>query len=70
MKEMFVYDIEILGGNFFCATFINPKTNEKLISMIADFCGQQVEKVAKDCERDYWMSAKESLEYGIVDKVL
>ena len=46
------------------------KTNEKLISMIADFCGQQVEKVAKDCERDYWMSAKESLEYGIVDKVL
>ena len=34
MKDLYVYDIEILGGNFFCSTFINPKTNEKLVCYV------------------------------------
>ena len=46
------------------------KTNEKLIGMIAEFCGQPIEKVSKDCERDCWLSAEESLAYGLVDKVI
>lgn len=46
------------------------KTNEKLVGMIAGFCGKSVEEVTKDCERDYWMSAEEAVEYGLVDKVV
>jgi hypothetical protein len=45
MKEMFVYDIEILGGNFFCATFINPKTNEKQIFVVYNKIEYDIKKL-------------------------
>nr|MCR5827764.1 ATP-dependent Clp protease proteolytic subunit [Bacteroidales bacterium] len=32
--------------------------------------GQPYEKVAADGERDYWMTAQEALEYGMVDEIL
>ena len=32
--------------------------------------GQPLEKVAEDTDRDYWMSAEESLEYGLVGKII
>jgi len=38
--------------------------------ILAENCGQKVEKVMKDFDRDYWMDAKESVAYGIVDKLL
>ena len=38
--------------------------------ILADNCGQTFEKVMKDFDRDYWMDAKESVEYGIVDALL
>jgi len=38
--------------------------------ILAENCGQKVEKVMKDFDRDYWMDAKESIAYGIVDKLL
>jgi ATP-dependent Clp protease protease subunit len=38
--------------------------------ILADNCGQTFEKVMKDFDRDYWMDAKESVEYGIVDGLL
>src|SRR6187549_2112004 len=38
--------------------------------ILADNCGQTFEKVMKDFDRDYWMDAKESVAYGIVDKVV
>ncbi|MEO6405830.1 MAG: ATP-dependent Clp protease proteolytic subunit [Ferruginibacter sp.] len=38
--------------------------------ILAENCGQPVEKVLKDFNRDYWMDAKESIEYGIVDHVM
>ncbi len=38
--------------------------------ILADNCGQTFDKVMKDFDRDYWMGAKESLEYGIVDGIL
>ena len=38
--------------------------------ILAENCGQSVEKIMKDFDRDYWMDAKESVAYGIVDKVL
>ncbi len=38
--------------------------------ILADNCGQSYEKVMKDFDRDYWMDAKESVGYGIVDGVI
>lgn len=46
------------------------KTKELGAKILADNCGQPFEKVMKDFDRDYWMDAKESIEYGIVDKLL
>jgi ATP-dependent Clp protease protease subunit len=43
---------------------------EKLNRMIAEFTGKDYDTVAKDCERDYWMSAEEAKEYGIVDQII
>jgi len=46
------------------------KTKELSAQLLADNCGQKVEKIIKDFNRDHWMGADESVEYGIVDKVL
>lgn len=46
------------------------KTRERINMVIAARTGQTVEKVAKDTNRDYWMSAEESVEYGLVGKII
>ncbi|HMG81673.1 MAG TPA: ATP-dependent Clp protease proteolytic subunit [Ferruginibacter sp.] len=46
------------------------KTKVMGAEILAKNCGQTVEKVMKDFDRDYWMDAKESIAYGIVDKVV
>jgi ATP-dependent Clp protease, protease subunit len=46
------------------------KIRERINIMIAEETGQPVEKVAKDSERNYWMSSEEALEYGLVDKII
>ena len=38
--------------------------------ILADNCGQSYDKVMEDFDRDYWMDAKESVAYGIVDGVM
>ena len=45
------------------------KTKKKMIAMMAEMTGKDAEKVKADCERDYFMTAKEAMEYGIVDKI-
>jgi len=45
------------------------KLKKKLTEILAENTGQEVEKVGADCERDYYMSAKEALKYGVIDKV-
>ncbi len=45
------------------------KTKELSAQILAENCGQKFEKVMKDFNRDHWMSAEESLEYGIVDGI-
>src|SRR5690242_10844658 len=37
--------------------------------ILAQNCGKTIERIMKDFDRDYWLDAKESVEYGIVDKV-
>lgn len=43
---------------------------EKLNRILADNCGKTVEELAKDTDRDNWLSAQQALEYGLVDKVI
>ena len=44
-------------------------TRERLNKMLAKNTGQKLEKIEKDVERDYYMTADEAKKYGIVDKV-
>ncbi len=46
------------------------KTKLMGAEILAKNCGQTVEKVLRDFDRDYWMDANESVAYGIVDGVL
>jgi ATP-dependent Clp protease, protease subunit len=46
------------------------KTKELGARILADNCGKTFEQVMKDFDRDYWMDAKEAIEYGIVDGIL
>ena len=45
------------------------KTKEKMTRMMAEMCSQPVEKLARDVERDHFMSAEEALAYGIIDEI-
>jgi len=56
-------DIEITAREF-------VKLKKELNEIIATHCGQPVKKVEKDSDRDYWMTADEAKEYGIIDDVL
>jgi ATP-dependent Clp protease protease subunit len=38
--------------------------------ILAENCGKKFEQVMKDFDRDYWLDAKESIEYGIVDRIV
>ena len=46
------------------------KTKEKLNRILAENSGQPLEKVERDCERDYFMSAEEVKDYGLIDRVI
>ena len=45
------------------------KTKELSAQILAENCGQSFERILEDFERDYWMDAQESVDYGIVDGV-
>lgn len=46
------------------------KTKDKMNQILSDRTGQPLERITQDVERDYFMSAKEALEYGIIDEVI
>ena len=46
------------------------KTRERINGVIAAQTGQSLDKVAEDTQRDYWMSAEESVDYGLVGKIV
>jgi ATP-dependent Clp protease protease subunit len=45
-------------------------TRERLNKILAKNTGQKLDKIEKDVDRDFFMTADESVKYGIVDKVL
>jgi len=65
-----------LGGVQGQATDIEIQANEimrlrkKLNGILANHTGQSEEKIKNDTERDYWLTAQDAVEYGLVDKVL
>lgn len=65
-----------LGGAKGQATDIEIEAKEivrmktMLIDLLAEHSGQQVSKIKEDTERDYYMSAQEALDYGLIDKVI
>jgi ATP-dependent Clp protease protease subunit len=46
------------------------KMRERINQIIADETGQPIERVRKDTDRNYWMSAEEAINYGMVSKVI
>ncbi|MFN8245739.1 MAG: ATP-dependent Clp protease proteolytic subunit [Ferruginibacter sp.] len=46
------------------------KVKHELYEIIAQHSRQPYDKVAADCDRDYWMTSQEAKEYGLVDEVL
>ena len=45
------------------------KLKDELYQIIADHSHQNLDKIRQDADRDYWMTAQEALEYGMIDKV-
>ena len=46
------------------------KTKTRLIALLAKHTGQKIEKIREDMERNFYMSAEEAKEYGIIDEVI
>ncbi len=55
-------DIEIQAKNI-------VHLRERINEVLAEKTGQDVEKVAEDTDRDFWMTADEALDYGLIDEV-
>ena len=46
------------------------KTREEINQILQVHTNQELEQVQQDTERDYWLSAAEAKEYGVIDEVL
>lgn len=61
------------GGNIQDAriNFVEwEKVNKILFELLGEFCGKPADVVEKDSTRDFWLSAQEAVEYGIIDEVI
>ena len=45
------------------------KTRETLNQILCDTTGKPLKKIEKDTDRNYFLSAKEALDYGLIDKI-
>jgi ATP-dependent Clp protease protease subunit len=46
------------------------KTRQELYSIISEHSGQPIEKIYADGDRDFWMTAQEAKDYGMIDEIL
>jgi ATP-dependent Clp protease protease subunit len=46
------------------------KTKDRINKILAKHTGQSLSRIEKDTDRDYFMSAEEAMEYGVVDKII
>jgi ATP-dependent Clp protease protease subunit len=56
-------DIEIQANEI-------SKMRQRLDKMFADATGQPIERIEKDTDRDFWMSAEEAIEYGLAGRIV
>ncbi|OIO52356.1 ATP-dependent Clp endopeptidase, proteolytic subunit ClpP [Candidatus Uhrbacteria bacterium CG_4_10_14_0_8_um_filter_58_22] len=67
---------QVMGGAEGQATDVKIRAErilrmkDSLNGILAKHCGQKFEKVEKDADRDYFMSAEEAVKYGLVDKII
>jgi ATP-dependent Clp protease, protease subunit len=67
---------QVMGGTQGQATEVEIhakhilRTREQLNKILAKHTGQKIDKIERDTERDYFMTAEEAKEYGIVDKII
>jgi len=55
-------DIQILAREF-------VQLRERMEAILAERTGQPVERIHEDTQRDFWMSAQEAVDYGLIDEV-
>lgn len=58
-----ISDIEIASKEL-------AKTKEKLLSILSKETGKSMDQIARDCDRDYWMTASHAKEYGLIDRIV
>ncbi len=46
------------------------RTRQRIYEILADHTGQELSKIAKDCDRNLWLDPEETVSYGLVDSVL
>jgi len=46
------------------------KTRDRINELYAEETGQPIERIAKDTNRDYWMTAEEAVEYGLISRIV
>ncbi|MCL2481240.1 MAG: ATP-dependent Clp protease proteolytic subunit [Spirochaetaceae bacterium] len=46
------------------------KTRQKINTLIAEETGKSIKQVGKDTDRDFWLSAEEALDYGLISKII
>lgn len=75
-SEILIHQPSVQGGFQGQATDIKIhsdwllKTKHKINKIYSEKTGNSLEKIEKDMERDYFMSAEEAMKYGIIDKIL
>jgi len=46
------------------------QTRQELFQILAEHSKQNVKKIAEDADRDYWMTSKEAMDYGLIDRIM
>jgi len=74
--EILIHQIHVPGGVEGQASDIEiaakqiMKTKQNMNNILAKHTGQSLSKIEKDTDRDFWLTAEEAKEYGIIDEVL
>jgi ATP-dependent Clp protease protease subunit len=75
-NRILLHQPQIIGVLEGTATDLNIEAQEilrlrsRLYEILAKHTGQSPEKIEKDCDRNLWMGAEESIKYGLADRVL
>jgi len=46
------------------------RKNDRLFELLGKYCGKTTEQVKSDTQRDFWLTAQEAVEYGLIDEIV